>query len=660
MANRLVNDNGIFLGGLVNDITGEHEQYKKVTKWADGSTMGDGKCDGFLYRKVGNEYFRRVGGSRINVLNLGLKNDGITRNELILAEKMQKLPVFTEFYFPAGTYVFGPLPEDYNNFSNIPVAIDWGASGANFTGEGESTIFKILPGCVGMQITGGIGRGIPVLKNFLIQGSGQDSAIDGHVTNNGPTIDNGANPNPDFNRPLGEWSLHPNNYQYSGINAWAQCILDGLTVKGCAGHGVWTQGYAGLKPKGHVKKLSGTFINYHQFRLDDPSLSSFFRVGTKVELGDAKGFIGGIEPNGDLGIDVSLDGNIRFPDSGHYIIDAYEYGNYLIADNGVIQGNCLFEFNGGCGFYIQGSDGNQWNMFGGTVRENGIWGIIDSSFLGFFAYGVHATHNGNHINKYAVDGIPFNDIITVGAYKTTDVNARSGWFNCYSEQDQAPSIFPYRTTVIGGCHAAGVIGGCYHQEGVDANILKIGNIIISRDTDDITFRFGSIDTLPLRFRRTGPGNGTWSFGITNSDQTEFSDVFSIALSGATIKNSEGQTRTTNSKSVGPAFYTNYLGLNKTQSAISLLAYLNRLDPINDLKGDYLIVEKGSGTGDNGPLRYKCVVGGSSPQYMPDDFGRGTLNSRPSNLLVMDAGWRYFITDNTPKWTTWTGTSWIDG
>ncbi|MBK0383524.1 hypothetical protein I5M32_11205 [Pedobacter sp. SD-b] len=48
---------------IIDSHTGENFNYSKVTTYADGSPMNDAKCDGVIYRKLGNEYFKKNIGS---------------------------------------------------------------------------------------------------------------------------------------------------------------------------------------------------------------------------------------------------------------------------------------------------------------------------------------------------------------------------------------------------------------------------------------------------------------------------------------------------------------------------------------------------------------------------------------------------------------------
>ncbi|GEM_PF-5028558 len=63
---------------LLDSHTNEYVTFSKVTKHVDGSNMNDAKCDGVIYRKSGNEYFKRNFTGPINVKWFGAKGDGVT------------------------------------------------------------------------------------------------------------------------------------------------------------------------------------------------------------------------------------------------------------------------------------------------------------------------------------------------------------------------------------------------------------------------------------------------------------------------------------------------------------------------------------------------------------------------------------------------------
>jgi len=68
---------GNTLTNIIDQYTGENISFNKVLKHSDGSNMNDAKCDGVIYRKLGNEYFRRNSYDRINVRWFGAKLDNV-------------------------------------------------------------------------------------------------------------------------------------------------------------------------------------------------------------------------------------------------------------------------------------------------------------------------------------------------------------------------------------------------------------------------------------------------------------------------------------------------------------------------------------------------------------------------------------------------------
>ena len=68
---------------ILDSNTGEYFTYGKVTVFADGTVMSDGKCDGVIYRKVGAEYFKRKFTGPVNILWFGAIIDGEDNRPLI-------------------------------------------------------------------------------------------------------------------------------------------------------------------------------------------------------------------------------------------------------------------------------------------------------------------------------------------------------------------------------------------------------------------------------------------------------------------------------------------------------------------------------------------------------------------------------------------------
>lgn len=104
--------------------------------------------------------------------------------------------------------------------------------------------------------------------------------------------------------------------------------------------------------------------------------------------------------------------------------------------------DCLIAGNDGHGILIDGQDGNACITFGNDIRNNGGWGIWDSSLLGGSHFG-NMMHS-NKLGAYTVDG---------------DVNQTS-IFGGYIENDHGPNQFPNKLVkVYGGYSQAGNVGG---------------------------------------------------------------------------------------------------------------------------------------------------------------------------------------------------------
>lgn len=99
----------------------------------------------------------------------------------------------------------------------------------------------------------------------------------------------------------------------------------------------------------------------------------------------------------------------------------------------------------GAGIYISGPDANQGMVTAVDVRDNGLCGIWDASFLGnqFFACMAHNNGIGGTIG---------------GHYRVTNLNARSTFIGCYGEGGSEPSFIGPNGTFIGGTNETVVAG----------------------------------------------------------------------------------------------------------------------------------------------------------------------------------------------------------
>ena len=82
---RLINENKPLYNNdiLANDIikridvnTGENVNYRETTTWYDGSVMDDSMVDGFIYKKIGDKFYKKATTS-INVSDFGADITGL-------------------------------------------------------------------------------------------------------------------------------------------------------------------------------------------------------------------------------------------------------------------------------------------------------------------------------------------------------------------------------------------------------------------------------------------------------------------------------------------------------------------------------------------------------------------------------------------------------
>lgn len=92
---------------LLDSYTGEYVTFSKVAKYTDGSNMNDAKCDGVIYRKLGNEYFKRNFTGPVNVKWFGAKCDGVTDDTTAVTKANYSCKMYNQIlYFPAFCLVY--------------------------------------------------------------------------------------------------------------------------------------------------------------------------------------------------------------------------------------------------------------------------------------------------------------------------------------------------------------------------------------------------------------------------------------------------------------------------------------------------------------------------------------------------------------------------
>lgn len=110
---RLVKDNGdVVLTNLVDSNTGEYVTYNKVTEYADGTPMDDSKCDGVIYRKLGDEYFvdteysqtQTVSIDRLGIIYNNPNFDNMPIIQNFIDRLKNDIPI--KLYFPKGGIIY--------------------------------------------------------------------------------------------------------------------------------------------------------------------------------------------------------------------------------------------------------------------------------------------------------------------------------------------------------------------------------------------------------------------------------------------------------------------------------------------------------------------------------------------------------------------------
>ncbi|HEU4495417.1 MAG TPA: hypothetical protein VFR70_00020, partial [Flavobacterium sp.] len=407
-----------------------------------GRAMTDDYLLHTLYVKVGNEYFvRNYDGTTINVLWLGLKNDYSQYNEVILNNFIQKLPfnVPLVLFFPAGDYKFKKLPPAFD---------------VSLPANGAVTVKPTAIRLHGLEMTLLGERG----TNLIIDaGSSGISMLIGHTTLRNLNISAAAKDSND-GKINGNWSTNAGDYIHCGVNVFGQVTWESVNVGGFSGNGVFLYGdpttYISFPPR----EIKG-YKHAAYFDFAEPADRYYMKHESTITINGITVTVSGFQGTGP-GSRVVVNTTTAFdsiPD-GNYTAIVNTPGPGLIADNSQFYGENNFDSNNGCGMYIAGADGNQTTLIGVSVRENGFWGILDNSFLGTHVFGAHGSANGKNFR----DPNGTHADTPYGAFATVNVNARSTWIGCYTEQgNQGKDFYEVQTVIMGGIHAAGMNDGAY-------------------------------------------------------------------------------------------------------------------------------------------------------------------------------------------------------
>jgi len=178
--------------------------------------------------------------------------------------------------------------------------------------------------------------------------------------------------------------------------------------------------------------VSGIFINRKKGVMSDYTIERLSLIAQGKKKAGAsgikmwqKGIVRDVEIQGFSSNGIHIDGYLGGKDDNHDASFSKVY-------------DCIIAVCGQDGILIDGKDGNACVTMNCDIRNNGGWGIRESSFLG-------GTHIGNmfHSNKsgsYTVDH-PSAAVVIVGGY---------------TEGDQPPSLLTKKTVITGATqHFAG-------------------------------------------------------------------------------------------------------------------------------------------------------------------------------------------------------------
>lgn len=619
-------------------LTGRMRSFIPTTAWLDGDALSDANLDGIQLAKVGSTYYREAYPTgethRVNVIELGLVPDGVTDNSAILSDAMRRLPKNTTFFFPAASqpYLFGPLPAEHNNYDGYPVAINCDTSGAWFVGEGDDSKIQLKPGTAGFQVTAGLAPRITVFRDLNIVGAGRGAGGDGLDDNGSPSLDYGK-------------------YRGNGINAYGQVLLDNVNVGNCSGHGVKIFGFSYINVVGLPYPLRGRMDRggYGEFYFypDDKAAMAKIGHGWQVLYQGQQTSIASREYNFPR-LGIAPVAGITPANPAEIIITPK--GGNLIADNSDIFGG-NYDYNAGCGIYIQGDDANQTRIWGGSMRENGYWGLADLSFLGTFCYSMHFTRNGTSFNDLSAGKLP------VGPYFTKFPTARSGYFGVYTEGgNQGKAIISDNTQVIGGLNEAGITGTGFSLQGANAHNLRAGNVHFN----ELGMLFYDNGGQPTTLRQWSWGLG---FGFGNPEYGQDPHEFLTFVGEGNLVNTPNHYDTGRKVKVhGVSIPTLYHGPFCHLAAGSLYEAILLMNPDTQIiQQDTVTLYNGSNIDTKTPLKYVCYQGGtpSTAKWRPEGYGIGSeTTERPaaSALSVNDIGWRWYD-PATNQYTTFNGTQW---
>ena len=144
---------------IANDIikfidanTGENVNYRKTTTWHDGSAMNDSKVDGFMYKKIKNDYFVNTLFNQkipLNAVHFGVKADGVTNDTINLQKAIDfGIKADIEIIIPEGVMIISSIVIDFSKNPNMRgfKFIGYGVGRSKFLNTDDSAVVVDIKG----------------------------------------------------------------------------------------------------------------------------------------------------------------------------------------------------------------------------------------------------------------------------------------------------------------------------------------------------------------------------------------------------------------------------------------------------------------------------------------------------------------------------------
>jgi len=470
---------------LVCKYTGVGVNYKKTTKWHDGTAMTDAKCDGTIYRKAGTDYYVEcdyLDGKPINPLRWGMKGDSVFDNSPIM-EKILATPYRKklEVHFPDGEYYF-------SRAINLKRKVRFsGNADGKINNTNYFSRLTFADGADGIIVNTHNSNGSYVIDNTVVGRADDSEFINLAIFQRGTTFS------------FTYYDFDTDNKRAIGASVNTGMNI-GTEIKVLIANNV--DSATGVHKSVATGKIEGYHNNVKLLVID--ALSDNFTLGETVTWsGGGNGTIEHlVKDQAIIGVKTSFnppsDKKITIAGSEYVILrEIYGWYNVMVLNttttgefpkvgvmmplnaNGIgfkllapaIISNCAvdrFRIMGICGFslfnnlnacrinnvtvesaglhgvYFKGSDSNAHSIIGLNVNSSGGVNIYEDSFLGNYYFGCHTSVHG--LNAIKIDG--FNNFsIFTGCYS-------EGWGDVYPLWNKGSIVASANARIFGGDHGS--------------------------------------------------------------------------------------------------------------------------------------------------------------------------------------------------------------